>query len=174
MFKNELAVKENTSTYGDGSESAVTTIVAYEVYIEKILDKDKKPILNKDGSEKYRAIEDNDIFALESDLKVKKIDEYFYKKIYEVNGDLVEKVERNGKKFYYVVEEEKIVTLPAGSKIYTKGDYYKIPNELGYALVDESVEGDYRIIRVRQFKTEDHKAEAEEIVRTSRYQHRED
>ena len=107
-----------------------------------------------------------DILYKNFDKKVKVIREGFYKDVYEVNGDIVEKVQRNdGSHVYYVVDAEKVIELKAGTMVIAKNGTYRVPGEIGYVLVDDREIEKPRIVRVGKFKTEDHKAEAEQLVR---------
>ena len=165
MYKNKLA---NYETYykSMGNYEIETSLSVYEVYIELSRDKDGNVMKNRDGSDRYHAIDDANITALDADKVVKVIREGFYKDVYQVNGEYVEKVEReNGKRAYYPVEEDKIATLKAGDKVIARNGTYKVPSEIGYILMDERDIEHPRMVAVRKFKTDDHKAEAEKIVK---------
>jgi len=164
MFNKKLANYETYSKTFDGYDLA-SSFSCYEVFIELSRDKEGNVIKNKDGSDRYHAIDDNNLSTLKEDKVVKEIREGFYKDVYEVNGDKVEKVERDGKRVYYVVPEDKIKTLEAGTQVIEKNGTYRIPNEVGYILVDDRDIENPKIVAVRKFKTDDHKAEAEKIVR---------
>jgi len=164
MFKNKLANYETYAKTFDGYDLE-SSYSCYEVYIEKSRDKEGNILKNRDGSDRYHALDDSAIITLAEDVKVKEIREGFYKDVYEVNGDIVEKVERDGKRIYYVVGEDKLTVLNAGTAVIAKNGTYRIPNEVGYVLVDDKIIEEPRIIAVRPFKTDDHKAEAEKLVR---------
>lgn len=164
MFKNKLSNYETYTKTFDGYDLA-TSFSCYEVYIEVSRDKEGNVIKNKDGSDRYHAIDDDLISTLKENKVVKEIREGFYKDVYQVNGDYVEKVERDEKRVYYVVPNEKIKTLEAGTRIIEKNGTYRIPGEIGYVLVDDRIIESPKIVAVRKFKTDDHKAEAEKIVR---------
>lgn len=165
MYKNLLAHRE---TYYEGSAGyeIETSFSVYEVYIELGHDKEGNVMKNRDGSDRYFAIDDAKLQVLDREVVVKKIRDGLYKDVFTVNGDYVEKIDRDGKRIYYVVEEEKIVHLPAGTK-YTlsQNGMYKVPNEVGYAVVDDKDIENPKTIRIRKFQSEDHKAEAEEVVK---------
>ena len=164
MFKNQLAHHETYSKTTD-SYDLDTSYSVYEVFVELGRDKEGNTLTNRDGSERYFAIPDEDVEVLKEDIEVKVIREGFYKPIFEVNGDKVEKVERDGRRIYYTVEAEKVTTLKAGTKIVrARNDCIKVPTEIGYVLVDDYDIDNPRIIMTRKFKTDDHKKEAEEIV----------
>ena len=164
MYKNKLA---NYETYYKhmGNYEIETSLSVYEVFIELSKDKDGNVLKNKDGSDRYYAIDDANIVALASDKIVKTIRDGFYKDVYQVNGEYVEKVEREGKRAYYPVEESKITTLSSGTKVVSRNGTYKVPTEIGYVLMDERDIEHPKMVAVRKFKTEDHKAEAEKIVK---------
>lgn len=164
MFKNKLANYETYSKTFDGYDLE-SSFTCYEVFIEVSKDKEGNVLKNKDGSDRYHALDDASISALQADVQVKVIRENFYKDVYQVNGDYVEKVERDGKRIYYVVEPERIQVLKAGTQVIARNGTYKIPNEVGYVLVDDRDIEHPKIVAVRKFKTDDHKAEAEQIVR---------
>ena len=169
MFKNKLANYETYSKTLGGNYDLDSSYTCYEVYIEVSHDKDGNVIKNRDGSDRYHALDDNLITKLEADKKVKVIREGFYKDVYEVNGDIVEKVQRNdGSHVYYVVDAEKVIELKAGTMVIAKNGTYRVPGEIGYVLVDDREIEKPRIVRVGKFKTEDHKAEAEQLVRGRR------
>ncbi len=167
MFKNQLANKETFSeNYGQYELESSRSV--YEVYIELSHDKEGNVQKNRDGSDRYYAIDDSNLTKVAQDVAVKKIRENFYKAVYQVNGDYVEKVERDGKRIYFVVDAEKVETLPAGTTAVVKNDTYRVPTEIGYVLVDDTDIENPKILRVRKFQTEDHKAEAEKIVKGNR------
>ena len=174
MFKNKLANYETYSKDIGGNYDLESSYTCYEVFIELSRDKDGNVVKNRDGSDRYHAVDDNQIVKLDVDKKVKVIREGFYKDVYEVNGDLVEKVEREGaNRAYYVVSEDKVTTLAAGTSVIAKNGTYRVPKEVGYVLVDDKEIEKPRIVRVGKFKTEDHKAEAEQLVRGKRKQQEE-
>ena len=165
MYKNKLANYETYfKTMGNNYE-VDTSLSVYEVYIELSRDKEGNVMKNRDGSDRYHAIDDANISVLDTDKLVKVIREGFYKDVYPVNGEYVEKVDREGKRAYFPVEEEKMTTLPAGTKVIARNGTYKVPNEIGYILMDERDIEHPKMVAVRKFKTDDHKAEAEKIVR---------
>ena len=164
MYKNKLA---NYETYYKvmGNYEVDTSLSVYEVFIELSRDKEGNVMKNKDGSDRYHAIDDALIQSLSEDKLVKVIREGFYKDVYPVNGEYVEKVERDGKRVYYPVEEGKMTTLKAGTNVIAKNGTYRVPSEIGYVLMDERDIEHPRMVAVRKFKTDDHKAEAEKIVK---------
>ena len=164
MFGKELAHDETYyKEYGEYKVSSSYTV--YEVFVEPQRDKDGKVATNKDGTERYRYIDANDVTELKEDRKVKQIREGLYKDVYEVNGDVVELVERDNKRIYFVVEENKVTTLDKGTSVILRNGLYRVVSEMGYVLVDDIDIEKPRIITVRKFKTEDHQKEAEEIVK---------
>ena len=166
MFKNKLANYETYSKTIGGNYDLDSSFTCYEVFIELSRDKDGNVMKNKDGSDRYHAIDDNNIVKLDAEKKVKVIREGFYKDVYQVNGEYVEKVDRdNGSHVYYVVSEDRLATLEAGTSVVAKNGTYRVPKEVGYVLVDDREIEKPRIVRVGKFKTEDHKAEAEQLVR---------
>ena len=166
MFKNKLANYETYSKDLMGNYDLESSLTCYEVFIELSRDKDGNTVKNRDGSDRYHALDDNFISKLAEDKKVKVIREGFYKDVYEVNGDVVEKVQRNdGSHVYYVVNEEKLSTLAAGTMVIAKNGTYRTPKEVGFVLVDDRDIENPKVVRVGKFKTEDHKAEAEKLVR---------
>ena len=175
MFKKQLA---NNETYFKGTDDSLqvdTSLTVYEVFIELGRDKEGNVLKNRDGSDRYFPINDENIVTLDKEIKVKKIRDGLFKPLFEVNGDLVEKVDRDDKRIYYVVEAEKITTLPVGTKVtMSKSGYYKSVELVGYALVDDTVEGKERTLTVKPFSTEDHVKEAEDIVHSSKYRHHHD
>ena len=172
MNKLFLSSKESTVKMSDGVEKVDTKLTAYEVYVEAGLDKEGKPVLNRDGSQKYYIVDTDQMINLENELAVKKISDNYFKPLYEVNGDKVEKVERDGKRTYYVVDAESIVMLPAGSIIKeTKSGGYKVIKEKGFVVYDETEEDSPKIISVKKFETEDHKEEAESFLKEMNYRH---
>lgn len=164
MFGKELAHDETYyKEYGEYKVSSSYTI--YEAFIEVLKDKEGNVLKNKDGSERYRYIDSKDIKELNEDRRVKQIREGLYKDVYEVNGDIVELVERDNKRIYYVVEANKVVTLKQGTSVIFRNGLYRVVNEVGYVLVDDVDIENPKIIGVRKFKTDDHKKEAEEIIK---------
>ena len=128
-------------------------------------DKDRNQLTNKDGSPRYHMIDEKDVTTLKEDKLVKEIREGFYKDVYQVNGDYVEKVERDDKRIYYVVPTEKIKTLKKDTKVISKNGTYREIKDIGYVLVDDYEIEKPKILTVRKFQTEDHKKEAEEIIK---------
>lgn len=165
MFRNRLAEHETYVKGNNGQYDVDRSYAVYEVFIEPMRDKNGEIIKGKDGNDRYYPIDDLSLNKLNAPALTKKIREDLFKVIYEVNGDKVEKVERDGKRVYYVVNEEKISTIPAGTQVVIKGDYIHIPSEIGYVIVDERDIEHPKVVGVRKFKTEDHKAEAEKIVK---------
>ena len=165
MYKNRLANYETYFKVSGGNYEVDASRSVYEVFIELSRDKDGNVRKNKDGSEQYHAIDDSLIVALAEDKLVKTIRDGFYKDVYQVNGEYVEKVERDGKRAYYPIEESKLTTLKAGTNVIAKNGTYRVPSEVGYVLMDERDIEHPKIMTVRKFKTDDHKAEAEKIVR---------
>ena len=151
MFGKELAHDESfVKEYGDYKITKSYTI--YETYIEEMY-RDGQLVTNKD------------VTTIEEDLLVKEIREGFYKDVYQVNGDYVEKVEKDGKRIYFVVEEERVKTLAKGTKVIARNGTYKVMKEIGYVLVDDYDVENPKVIAVRKFETEDHEKEAKEIIR---------
>ena len=165
MYKNRLANYETYYKVTGGNYEVDTSRSVYEVFIELSRDKDGNVMKNKDGSDRYHAIDDALITTLDEDKLVKVIREGFYKDVYQVNSEYVEKVERDGKRAYYPIEESKLTTLKAGTNVIARNGTYKVPSEVGYILMDERDIEHPKMIAVRKFKTEDHKAEAEKIVK---------
>ena len=163
MIGKELAHDESfVKEYGDYKITKSYTI--YETYIEEMY-RDGQLVTNKDGSPRYRYIDNKDVTTIEEDLLVKEIREGFYKDVYQVNGDYVEKVEKDGKRIYFVVEEERVKTLAKGTKVIARNGTYKVMKEIGYVLVDDYDVENPKVIAVRKFETEDHEKEAKEIIR---------
>lgn len=173
MFNKELANHERLFKDSADELRVETSLTVYEVYVETRRDKEGKVFLNRDGSERLFAIPDDDFVKLENDVVVKKIRDDYYKEVYQVNGDYVEKVERDGKRVYYVVDADKIVTLAAGTLVVPgRNGGYKIPQEIGYVLMDDTDLDNPKLLAVRKFKTDDHKKEAEDLVNNSKYVHK--
>ena len=129
-------------------------------------DKEGKALTNKDGSPRYRYINENDVSTIKEDKLVKEIRPGVYKDVYQVNGDYVEKVEKEeGKRIYFVVENNRVKTLSAGSKVIIKNGLYRVLSNIGYVLVDDYDVENPKVIAVRKFKTDDHEAEAKEIIK---------
>lgn len=165
MFRNQLAHHESYSKNNESYDLDASYSV-FEVFIELGRDKEGNVLKNRDGSDRYFAIQDEDLTTLKEDVTVKKIRDGFYKPLFEVNGDKVEKVEKDGRRIYYSVEEDKIEVLKAGTKVVlTKNGAYKVPTEVGYVLVDDYDIDNPRVIMTRKFQSDDHKAEAEEIIK---------
>lgn len=173
MFTKELAHDE-TYVKNNNNYDLSSSYTVYEAFIAVSKDKDGNVIKNKDGSPRYHTIEDKDVLVTKEDKVVKKIRDGFYKEVYSVNGDYVEKVEKEGKRIYFVVDSSKIVTLKAGSQVIVKGDTYREVGEVGYVLVDDFIIEKPKVIAVRPFKTEDHKKEAEDIVKAKTRRYKED
>lgn len=173
MFGKELAHEETYyKEYGEYRVSSSYTV--YEAFIEVQRDKDGNVVTNKDGSERYRYIDATDVKELQEDKKVKQIREGLYKDVYEVNGDIVELMDRDGKRIYYVVDANRITTLEKGTSVIFRNGLYRVVKEVGYVLVDDTEIEKPRIIAVRKFKTDDHKAEAEEIIKNKTRKQREE
>ena len=161
MFGKELAHDETYfKEYGEYKVSSSFTV--YEVAIELSRDKDGNQLTNKDGSPRYHMIDEKDVVTLKEDKLVKEIREGFYKDVYQVNGDYVEKVERDEKRVYYVVPNEKVKTLKKDTRVIARNGTYREIKEVGYVLVDDFEIEKPKIITVRKFQTEDHKKEAED------------
>ena len=165
LFGKELAHDESyIKEYGD--YKIVGSYTVYEAIIEQMRDKEGKPMTNKDGSPRYRYIDDRDLSTLKEDKLVKEIRPNFYKDVYQVNGDYVEKVEKeDGKRIYFVVDPAKVKTLAKDTRAIIKNGTYRVLEEVGYVLVDDYDIENPKVIAVRKFKTEDHATEAKEIVR---------
>ena len=165
LFGKELAHDESyIKEYGD--YKIVGSYTVYEAHIEKMHDKEGKLMTNKDGSPRYRYIDDRDLSTLKEDKLVKEIRPNFYKDVYQVNGDYVEKVEKeDGKRIYFAVDPSKVKTLAKETRAIIKNGTYRVLQEVGYVLVDDYDIENPKVIAVRKFKTEDHESEAKEIVR---------
>lgn len=165
MFGKELAHDETYfKEYGEYKVSSSFTV--YEVAIELSRDKDGNQLTNKDGSPRYHMIDEKDVTNLKEDKLVKEIRPNFYKDVYQVNGDYVEKVEKeDGKRIYFVVDPNKVKTLAKDTRAIIKNGTYRVLQEVGYVLVDDYDIENPKVIAVRKFKTEDHATEAKEIVR---------
>ena len=164
MFGKELAHDETYyKEYGEYKLSDSYSV--YEAYIEPMFNKEGKPVTNKDGSPRYRYIDDKDIVTINEDKLVKVIRENLFKDVFEVNGDYVEKVEKDNRRVYYVVDKEKVSTLKKDSKVMLRNGLYRLLNEVGYVLVDDFNIENPKVIAVRKFKTEDHEQEAKEIIK---------
>lgn len=165
MFGKELAHDEvYYKEYGEYKIASSYTV--YESYIEEMYDKEGKPLTNKDGSPRYRYINDKDVVTIKEDKQVKEIRTGVYKDVYQVNGDYVEKVEKEeGKRIYFVVEPERVKVLKADSRVIVKNGLYRMLSNIGYVLVDDYDVENPKVIAVRKFKTDDHEAEAKEIIR---------
>ena len=164
MFGKELAHDETYfKEYGEYKVSSSFTV--YEVAIELSRDKDGNQLTNKDGSPRYHMIDEKDVITLKEDKLVKEIREGFYKDVYQVNGDYVEKVERDEKRVYYLVPKEKVKTLAKDTRVIARNGTYREVKEIGYVLVDDYEIEKPKIITVRKFQTEDHKKEAEDIIK---------
>ena len=165
MFGKELAHDElYYKEYGDYKITSSYSV--YEAYIEEMHDKEGKVITNKDGSPRYRYIDEKDVETINEDKQVKEIRTGVYKDVYQVNGDYVEKVEREqGKRVYFVVEPEKIKTLQKGTKVTVRNGLYRVLNQVGYVLVDDYDVENPKVVAVRKFTTDDHEQEAKEIIK---------
>ena len=164
MFGKELAHDETYfKEYGEYKVSSSFTV--YEVAIELSRDKDGNQLTNKDGSPRYHMIDEKDVITLKEDKLVKEIREGFYKDVYQVNGDYVEKVEREEKRIYYVVPKEKVKTLAKDTRVIARNGTYREVKEIGYVLVDDFEIEKPKILTVRKFQTEDHQKEAEDIIK---------
>ena len=165
LFGKELAHDESyIKEYGD--YKIVGSYTVYEAYIEEMHDKEGKLMTNKDGSPRYRYIDDRDVVTIKEDKLVKEIRPNFYKDVYQVNGDYVEKVEKEeGKRIYFVVEPSKVKTLKKDSRAIVKNGTYRVLSNVGYVLVDDYDIENPKVISVRKFKTDDHVSEAKEIIR---------
>ena len=165
LFGKELAHDESyIKEYGD--YKIVGSYTVYEAIIEQMRDKEGKLMTNKDGSARYRYIDDRDLTTLKEDKLVKEIRPNFYKDVYQVNGDYVEKVEKEeGKRIYFVVDPSKVKTLKKDTRAIIKNGTYRVLEEVGYVLVDDYDIENPKVISVRKFKTDDHVAEAKEIIR---------
>ena len=173
MYKKELAHRERYFRDSGDELQVETSLTVFEVYVETSKDREGKLFLNRDGSERLFAIRDADFVRLEEDKVVRKIRDDFYRVVYQVEEDYVERFEKDGRRVYYVVNPEEIVTLPAGTQIIpTNHGGIKVPQEIGYALVDDTEPDAQRVLAVRKFSTEDHVAEAEEVLNSSSYVHR--
>ena len=162
MFGKELAHNESYyKEYGEYKLSSSYTV--YEAYIEEMHDKDGNLVKNKDGSQRYYYVEDKEVITIKEDKLVKEIREGLYKDVYQVNGDYVEKVDRDNKRIYYVVEASKIKTLEAGSKVTMKNGLYRKLSTIGYVLVDDFDIENPKVVGVRKFLTDDHQKEAKEM-----------
>ena len=165
MFGKELAHDESyIKEYGEYKITNSYTV--YEAYIEEMHDKDGKLVTNKDGSPRYRYIDDRDVVTIKEDKQVKEIRNGLYKDVYQVNGDYVEKVEKeDGKSIYFVVEPERVKTLNKDTKVFSRNGTYRVLSNIGYVLVDDYEIEKPKVVAVRQFKSEDHEAEAKEIIK---------
>lgn len=173
MYTKELAHDE-TYVKNNNNYDLSSSYTVYEAYIAISRDKDGNVLKNKDGSPRYHALENKDIISLSEDTKVKEIREGFYKEVFFVNGDYVEKVERDNKRIYFVVDNDKIKTLNKDTKVIAKNGTYRVVNEVGYVLVDDYEIEKPKIIAIRKFKTDDHQKEAEEIVKAKTRRYREE
>ena len=165
MFGKELAHDESyIKEYGEYKITNSYTV--YEAYIEEMHDKDGKLVTNKDGSPRYRYIDDRDVVTIKEDKQVKEIRNGLYKDVYQVNGDYVEKVEKeDGKRIYFVVEPERVKTLNKDTKVFSRNGTYRVLSNIGYVLVDDYEIEKPKVVAVRQFKSEDHEQEAKEIIK---------
>lgn len=169
MFKNRLAQHETYYKDNLGNYEIDKSFSAYEVFIELARDKNGEPLKNKNGEDRYYPIDDLSISKLGADVLTKKIRDDLYKVIYEVAGDKVERVERDGKRFYFVVNEDKLTTLPKDTLVVAKGEYYHTPKETGMVIVDEKDIEKPKVVGVRKFKSDNHEEEAKNAVKNFRY-----
>ena len=165
MFGKELAHDElYYKEYGEYKIQSSYSV--YEAYIEEMHDKEGKLITNKDGSPRYRYVDDRDISIIKEDKQVKEIRPGLYKDVYQVNGDFVEKVEKEeGKRIYFVVEPGRVKTLAKDSKVIARNGTYRLLTEVGYVLVDDLEIENPKVISVRKFKTDNHEQEAKDIIK---------
>lgn len=173
MFGKELAHDETYyKEYGEYKVSSSFTV--YEAFIEVMRDRDGKVMTNKDGTERYRVIDEKDIVITKEDKKVKEIRDGLYKDVFEVNGDIVELNEKDGRRAYFVVAPEKVKVLEKGTSVMLRNGLYRKVGEMGYVLVDDVEIEKPKILSVRKFKTEDHKKEAEEVIKARTRKFREE
>ena len=171
MNKILLSEKESYVKIG-GAEKVDTRIAAYEVYIEPGIDKEGKPVLNKDGSQRYYPVDDDQLKVLDEDIQVRKIADNYFKPLYKIGDDLVEKVERDGKRVYYCVDKEQIVTLEKGTSLReSKSGCFRVVSLKGYVIYDETDMDNVKILSIKTFETENHKEEVEEVLKEMRYRH---
>ena len=137
LFGKELAHDESyIKEYGD--YKIVASYSVYEAHIEEMHDKEGKLMTNKDGSPRYRYIDDRDLSTVLEDKEVKEIRPNFYKDVYQVNGDYVEKVEKeDGKRIYFVVDPAKVKTLAKDTRAIIKNGTYRVLEEVGYVLDED-------------------------------------
>ena len=83
MNKVFLSVKESTIKVGS-EEKVDTRLAAYEVFIEPGMDKEGKPVLNKDGSQRYFPVDDEQLVEVKEALTVRKIADNYYKPLFTV------------------------------------------------------------------------------------------
>ena len=172
MYNNLLAEKKSFSEI-NGEQVVDFELNAFEAYIEKGLTKEGEVLLNKDGSTKYFPVDDSLLFTNEEEMKAKKISENFYKKVYECNGDYVELVDKEARRMYFQVDSEKVVNLEAGKTFKDcKNGCFKEVFEKGVAVYDVTDKENPKLIRVRLFSSDDHKAEAEMLLQTLKYYHK--
>ncbi len=165
MFKNRLANEEKYVKDNLGNYDVASSFSIYKVYLEVAKDKDGNPLTNKDGSTRYYPVDDLSISNLKEDIKVKKINDTTFKKVYEVNNEFVEKVDRDNKHIYFVVDNDKLTILEAGKEVIIRGEFIRIPVEKGYVIVDEKDIEHPRTVYARKFKTDNHEEEAKKIVK---------
>lgn len=171
-FKKELANNERFYKEADDLLQLDTSVTAYEVFIETRRDKEGNTIMNKDGSERYFPVEEDKITSLEEDRELKKVREGVYKPIYKIEEDIVERVERDGKRSYFVVDPSKVEVVKKGTKvIISKSGLVRLVDQVGMVIVDDTDLENERVISVRPFKTEDHKKEAEDTLKNLNYRH---
>ena len=88
LFGKELAHDESyIKEYGD--YKIVGSYTVYEAIIEQMRDKEGKPMTNKDGSPRYRYIDDRDLTTLKEDKLVKEIRPNFYKDVSCLDGKII-------------------------------------------------------------------------------------
>ena len=173
MFGKELAHDE-TYVKERNDYQITSSFTIYEAFVAVSRDKDGNVLTNKDGSPRYHSIDPRDVSELPEDRRVKEIRENYFKDVYEVNGDIVEKVDRDNKRMYFVVAPEKVKMLEKGTKVLAKNGTYRVLNEVGYVLVDDYEIEKPKIIAVRKFKTDDHEKEAKDIIRARTRKYRDE
>ena len=171
MNKILLSEKESKVRIGD-AEKVDTRLAAYEVFIEAGMDKEGNPVLNKDGSQRYFPVDDDQLVEVKEELTVRKLSENYFKPLYRIEEDLVERVERDGKRIYYTVDPSLIVTIPVGTNLrISKSGCFRTVSLKGYVIYDETEADNPKILSVKKFETDDHKSEAEEVLMNMRYRH---
>ena len=171
MNKTLLSQKESVTKIFN-EERLDTRLSAYEVFIEAGIDKEGNPVLNKDGSQRYYPVDESQLVEAKEDMKVRKLADNYFKPLFMVNGDLVEKVERENKRIYYCVDPEQVVSIEKGTFLReSKTGCFRVVNEKGYAIYDETEENSPRLLSVRKFETDNHKEEAENALQEMNYRH---